>query len=923
MNFNPKYALRLRGKKRKINTKFLFSIFFLILFTFNIFYFNDNLLHNTNTESNPFSLDADSTDITDLQLSAGPEIFVDPFKINFTKKWNFFASKYKSDLDIGIDTYYRKGNNLGVVTNDKIFSIDNLLLFNTLLKDNTDAFDTFDAYLKLRDSILWYENSVDPKNYGFVRSIDNSTGQIIDDKRYLIDNLVPIFLLIDNIGTEINSININSLYPKDSIEEMFNLVNSSHFWDDTYDGFFDHNSTTNKFAESNMYAILAALEVRRIYDELNLDISIKNRAHEIANITIDRLLSELWDNTDGGFEFYGKNDWSSESGSTYKYLQTNALGIITLLEYWIDSGMQNDSTYLKNATFLFNKMEALWDSGFNAYEQFRDSTWTGIPLINATFINLEANAIMMSACLRLFEYTGNLTYYDRAWQLFDTFESSFYNTAVNSYSTSIDPVNNDKNLYNNLKLCEAYLEAYQIYNSTVLHSFYNETASVPEFIFNQNTLNITSIYSYLKIGKYYNTATEQYETYTVEYEIDDASLNYIFKDPEQVIFDTITQPITDTSTTLLYDITDALELGNGYYLQIFANSTNFGSSHVLKQFNVISGLVNYSIQGLPQTLYQGPIVNITVPINNTRSKNVNLTVSLEGTDIVTEIQNVTFIKNVLTNVSFSLTTILDAAIGPHIINIKFKDGAVTYLEINRRINIGHSFDYSNFIYESTVVNGESAFVSMTLTNFLPNSTQIFNVSFVQDEIVISKNEIFLFEKEIQTVFFVLNYSLVEANFLNMTMEISKLDTIFYERQFNVEIIPKFEIISVSFPDTIEQGVAAQFILIIQNNQDKSEAFTLFVNGNPVTTNLNGFGPGINRITFEIIPSINPYDFGKKSYIFELKDGSNSPIASYYYEVQLELSSFNLIIFYILPVLIPISIVLIYKNKELKHKLLRR
>ena len=266
--------------------------------------------------------------------------------------------------------------------------------------------------MKLRDSIFWYQDIVDPNNYGFVKSIDNSTGQILDDTRFLIDNIMPIFLLIDNIGSEINTITIDSKFPKDSIEEMFLLINSSQFWDETYEGFYDHNSTTNKFAESNMYATLAALEIRRIYDELNLDNTIENRAYEIANLTIDRLLSELWDNTDGGFEYYGKNDWSSEAGSTYKYLQTNALGIITLLEYWIDSGMKNDSTYFRNATFLFNKMESLWDSGFNAYEQFRDSTWSGIPLINATFINLEANAVMMSACLKLFEYTGNITYYD-------------------------------------------------------------------------------------------------------------------------------------------------------------------------------------------------------------------------------------------------------------------------------------------------------------------------------------------------------------------------------------------------------------------------------------------------------------------------------------------------------------------------------
>ena len=917
MKFINIFASRLKGKRKNKNTKYVICLFFLFLFVFNVFYFNDNIIQDFNNQNEIFSPD------NDFNLAAGPEIFVDPFKVNFTNIWNFFRSNYESDLDMDIETYYRIGNNLGVVTYDKVYSVDNLLLYKTLLKDETDAFETFDSYLKLRTSPLWYQNSIDQNEYGFVRAVDNTTGQIYDDTRHLIDNLLPIFLLIDNIGTEINSFSINSIYPKDSIEEVFYLINSSQFWDDTYEGFFDHNSTTNKYAESNMYATLAALEIRRIYDELNLDITIKNRAYELANITIDKLLNELWDNTDGGFEYYGLNDWSSEPGSTYKYLQTNALGIITLLEYWIDSGMQNDSTYVKNATLLFNKMEALWDSGFNAYEQFRDSSWIGIPIINATYINLEANSMMMSACLKLFEYTGNLTYYDRAWQLYNTFESSFYDSSVNSYKKSIDPVDNDKDFHANLKLCEAYLEAYNIYNDTRLNSFYNVTNEIPDFIFNQDTLNITSVYSYIKTDNFYNTTTKNYEPFTVEYKIDDASISYIFKNPEQEIMNTITQPITDTSTTLLYNITDALEIGSGYYLQIFANSTNFGSSHILKQFNVISGLINSSIQGLPQILYQGPVVNVTIPINNTRSKDVNLTVSIEGAEIVSEIQNITFITNVLTNVSFNLTTTLGAAIGPHTISFKFKEGNITYLEINRVIDIGHSFDYSSFIYENSVVNGESASVSMILTNFLPNSTQTFNISYYQDDTVIHKEEIFLLENEIKTAYFILNYSETETHDINVTMKISKNETIFYTRQFNVEILPKYEILSASFPETVEQGTTAQFTLTIQNNQDISESFSLYVNGEEVETNLNGLGSGINIIVFEVIPSINPYDFGKKSYIFELRDNSDNPIARYYYEVQLELSSFNLIVFYILPVLIPICIVLIYKNKEIKHKLLRR
>jgi len=926
MIFSNVFSSKLKGKKGNNFFKLALCIFFIFIFTINAFYLNYNIKQDYSDTTDDLSHDFDITDESNLNIAAGLEIFVDPYTVNFSKIWNFFSTNYKSDLDMDKDTYYRFGNNLGVVSFDKVYSVDNLLLFKTLLKDDSDAFETFDTYLKLRESPLWYQDSINQNSYGFVSAVDNTTGEIFDNDRYLIDNLMPIFLLLENIGDQINSISINSIYPKDSIEEIFILINSSQFWDDVYEGFYNSNSTTKKYTESNLYAVLAFLEIHRIYEQykhLGLNVDIMNRAFELANITMNKLLDKLWDNTDGGFEYYGKNDWSSESGSTYKYLQTNALGIITLLEYWKESGMQNDSTYFKNATILFKIMDALWDSGFNAYEQFRDSSWSGIPIVNATFVELEANSVMMSACLKLFEYTGNLTYYDRAWQLYNTFESSFYDPSVNSYRESIDPVDNDKNFHANLKLCEAYLNAFEIYNNTQLTSEYNVTSEIPDFIFNQDVLNITSIYSYRKTDQFYNITTGNYESFTIEYQIESASISYIIKNPEKVILNTISQQVTNASTTFLYNITDAFEIGQGYYLQIFVNSTNFGTSHVLKQFNVISGLVDSPILGLPSILYQGPIINITIPINNTRNQNVNLTVSMEGSDIINDTQDITFNTLVLTNVTFNITTTLDAAIGPHTISFIFKEGNITYLEIIKIIDIGYSFDYTNFIYQNTIVNGMSAFTSLTLINFLPNSTQTLNVSFYEDDSLILKEEIHLNKNEIKTAYYNLDYTDTETHIVHLTMNISKGNTVFYSKQFNVEIIKKFEILSASFPETILQGSVAHFILIIQNNHDVSEPFILYVNGVPVETNLKGLGPGINRIVAEVIPSINPYDFGKKSYTFEIKDSLDEPIVKYYFEVQMELSSINLVIFYVLPILIPICIILLYKNKEIKNKMLRR
>ncbi|GAH38881.1 unnamed protein product, partial [marine sediment metagenome] len=134
-------------------------MFFIFIFTINAFYLDYNIKQDYSNSTGNLYQDFEITNEANLNIAAGPEIFVDPFTVNFSKVWNFFRTNYRSDLEMDKDTYYRFGNNLGVVSFDKVYSIDNLLLYKTLLKEDTDAFETFDTYLKLRESPLWYQDS--------------------------------------------------------------------------------------------------------------------------------------------------------------------------------------------------------------------------------------------------------------------------------------------------------------------------------------------------------------------------------------------------------------------------------------------------------------------------------------------------------------------------------------------------------------------------------------------------------------------------------------------------------------------------------------------------------------------------------------------------------------------------------------------
>ena len=443
-------------------------------------------------------------------------------------------------------------------------------------------------------------------------------------------------------------------------------------------------------------------------------------------------------------------------------------------------------------------------------------------------------------------------------------------------------------------------------------------------------MNLTSTYSFIKSIPFYNPENESYGRSIVRYDITNATINYVFKYPNGTFYyqfeDQINEPAT--SHTLLYNITETLSIGDGYNIYIWANTTYFKLTSTLKRFNVVSGLINKSIEGLPSTLYQGPVINVSLVINYTRYENLTLTASLEGEELQNyPSQENSFVTLEEIRISFNLTAKLGAIPGSSEIFFRIKKDDIIYLEIKKVIEIGYPFDYSNFMYQSKVVGGDYLLVSMNLKNFLPNATQTFNVSFtgyndnsIEDYI----KEETLDENEIKTVsYYLKTLEFIDNETIRVKMSILINTTEFYSEIFSVEILPKFELISVNFPKTVPQGAIAQLIIVIQNNQDNSEEFSLYFNGKRVGTNIAELNTGENTIVAKITPTINPYEFGTKVYRIVLKDSSDEEIERFYFEIGLKLSSFNLVIFYILPIVIPIGVILFFKNRDIKHKKLRR
>ncbi len=838
----------------------------------------------------------------DLDLSSIPASYmICPYEANMSNIYDFFYGNFRTAYSNLL--YYRAGNEDGSsFFDDATYSLDNLLFYKTLPKYDPeyDEQDILSAYIQLLGTNLEHDN-----DKTFVHSINGTSGEIIDGDRYLMDNLMPIFLLLENYGSGANTY----------IESLYNFL-ETELWDETNDGFYHSNSSTSyKYAIDNLYTVLANLLIYKTYSGSTIDIE---DAYDLANKTLDKLIANMWDNSRGGFNIYKNEDWSDVGGinDDEKRLDVNAIGIMALVDYYI---VTNISTYIDNATLLYMKIENnLWEAAQSAYYNTTGNDQWSPP--GGMSIRLESNALMMQACLKLFEATGNMTYYDKAYDLFQGFETNIYDNTNNAYDYISGPVgaSSNKNATSNLRVIEAYLKASEIYYSFELEAEYtDQDDAVPSFIVDQDAMNITSRLSYQAFQ-----GTMYYSDIPINYTIRESNDSGWTKINE-------TSGITNDlnkSHILSYDITESMPVKTNYSVFVYVYSEKYKVDTTELLFDVSSGLVVVgSIIGLESVLYQGPTLNVTITINNTRRNDIILTANLNSTNIENQsISNVLFETNELTHLSFNLTTKENAVLGEDDLIFQFKKEGVLYFEKIVPITIGDSFKYSPLYYNEMVVNGELLDIVFNLINYLPSDSQSINLSFSGSAIDSYLQEITLAPLESKPINVKLNITGTGTE--SIVMSLSKAETIYYTETLEIEIVPLIEIVSWSAPSSTPQWEHSKLILQVIYHGNDPERFSLIIvdqnsdQGAIVTKLLT---KGENRIETSIMSTLNPYEYGQKNYRFELKDSEGNVITSNYFEVSIELSMTALFFCYILPISVPIALILIYQNKKLKNKQLRR
>jgi len=804
-------------------------------------------------------------------------------------------------------TYYRRTNKTGSLVDDRIYSLDNLMYYWGFLGEYATVIYTF--ILELINSKLYSEENITTYQYGFIESVNESGGDI-HSIRYLIDNLALIFPLIES--STWNDIVIEPL------EKQLKLLNSSEFWDDQYGGFVTSNSSTTKYAHENFLAAYANILWHRYKNDNRLNFT--DRAEYLyINVTSQLYGSNMWDSNYNGFNYQCNLDWDSFPRNSNKSLKTNALGIIALTESYLESNKYNE-TALNVAEILYDKIsKKLINNSFDypAYENFRSISWGEYHILPN--ITLEDNAWYLMALIHLFKATSNVTYYNDAVDLFNFIETYMRDEENGGYYYSIGKENNtDKDLYANSVLMRAHLEMSEIFESTTLGGSLNDTTLIK----GEETLNLTCTYKFYNVFDFVNPAVTDL---TLEAMIEDANITYIMRYPNETIIDIIKPANTDENgnQSISYSFSDDFPDGT-YSIAVYANRTYRATAFKTFYFSLSSGLMFDSgkIEGLGNGIYQGETLETNLTIVSVRVNDTFLTVSWQSDYFANDDKIVNFSGESDTKFTINITANPEAEIGLRTVNFYVKNGSKEYLTFSISILIKQSVNVLLFSYKSEILQNESIPISITLKNYLSNNSQSVKIRFFGDDFqdVIYDVQIETSATKVST-FDIMLFENLNKNSTKLFVNVTKGLRSIYYKEFDISIIQPIEIESATFTSAVYQGQMAFLIIKITNNRNVPINFTLYINNLPYPTNINQIGYGENEIISVITPTINPYDFQTKEYKITLKDSSGNVFFIQTFETAITLSVLNLIIFYIAPIAVPIVIFVLYKNKEVKSRIL--
>ncbi|MHA1727461.1 MAG: hypothetical protein ACTSWY_01860 [Promethearchaeota archaeon] len=878
-------------------TAFLVCLCFLMLF-FNIVFLNNIGIKNSNADH--FALQKEnikSSEIFSFNQAISP--FFNHSE-NDIEIYNYLAHEYTPDFSI----FRHSLNNTDgiVIENTNHYSADQfyyMMGMGNLIyeSEKSEILELFDSYIETPLA----DDGVDG---GFYHKIDENFN-VVSESKLCFDNLLAIMSLFNALDYGASS----------RILSQWDIVKTL-FWDSEGDG-FNHSTgieSNERYSEDNFLSAIISFNIAK---ELGGD---TGDSFNYGNDTIMLFNSSMYDEDNPSFYSYMNQD-GEKNGTTDKSLLPNALGISALLEWNIAINFDQNSSKVIQAENVWKYInEHLYNNSYDMYMSKINEDGTNLLDYN---MNLLENAWMLRATLDLFQTTGNITYYKSALKHFYGIEDNLYDSNNNGYDSSFGPSGTDIKSVDSYNMLLAVLhDFYNIYSSTSVTVNVNQT----EFYYLIDSAFNASVNFNFSLNFDYTSSVGA--NWVINSFISDAPLEYTlrFKENSTIICEDLTHETgIKGNDTYSYSFPVSLPV-NTYKLSVFCNKSGYGIAFTNEEIKIVSGIGINNIDDLfnLNSLHQGEIGGLNITVSSSLSENLTVSVKTWGGGFSTVIKTgIKIINETETNIIINASVKENAGIGEQQIKITIYYDSITLLDVNYSIEIVSSFEVGVLRY-GRIIDLNAVELSMPLTNLSRIPTGQVNISvygtyFEDSNIDINTliNDIPF--QETEYLEFSLNpTSDAQFGILIFTLNFSRNGEVFYSEMFSVESVPEIEILKISESTTILQGQAPTISVKLVNYNLSSQTVIIKSNGVISSELTVQNGESLKKITIDA-PLINPYDVTQKIYMIEILDENGNNLAAKTVYVNLTPSLSNVFYFYVIPIIIPVVLIVLFKHKELEFE----
>jgi hypothetical protein len=790
-------------------------------------------------------------------------------------------------------------------TNDPVFTISNATQFATDLIYFLMGFGGSITDLDQVDytgTPLW-----DDLKGGFYAEMDGTLTTVSDTKK-VFDNLLYILALLEGADSVSNQAALTSKITS----QWNNVVND--FWDNQNGAFNHSNANINeRYSTDNFLGAIVAFSIGKSFMFTE---QFRTTAIGYGNDIMEAFNTSMYDGLTGQEGFYNtSNILNAKIGTNNKNLLTNALGIYALLEW----SMHNDYEVVQ-AEKIWNFLNSRLVNGPNNL-YIAEASRDGYISIDSNMYLLQ-NAWMLKTSLELFKHTGNSTYYEGAFNLFNGIEQNLYDSTNGGYNSLVG--SSEKTMDGYGMLINALNDFYKIFTESEIIVDFNQT----EFIYQKDptlnlllAYNITMDFSYPVIGKYWNISAP----------IVSADIQYVLRYANNgSIVNIVTSTTNSTGQDeLLYDLSTLTSFYQ-YTLDIRCNRTGYNVGVRTIDFPLTAGFEIVDVVHLYDTLHQDDTVKLNITYISSRPDNINATTITSGENFQTEVSNRHIITRedeidgkVESSIIVNVKALENAQLGSQILNITVLNDDLEPILLDQiQLEIYSAVEVTSVFVNEYMIDFNPTDILFTFQNHRSSQNESVIIGINGSAFKISNTTfegITPLSQKTATVRLEANEN-AKMGILDFTVTIWRNDTVIFSDVFSIQAVPEIEILEI-YSDGLQviQGQTPTVTVRLRNYNTTSQQIYIDSNGVQVLDRLVSFGESHFRVELGK-PIRNPYNIGKEVYEVKIYDESklNPPIATKVVTVDIKPSTLNIFLFYVLPLLIPVGVIVYFKYKELEQ-----